>query len=55
MPFGDGTFDVVFSAFGALQFVADADALVADVARVLEARRGVRLLDHAPDTVDVPR
>jgi SAM-dependent methyltransferase len=35
MPFGDRTFDVVFSAFGALQFVADADALVADVARVL--------------------
>src|SRR6476661_1500211 len=35
MPFGDATFDVVFSAFGALQFVADADALVADVARVL--------------------
>ena len=28
-------FDVVFSAFGALQFVADAPALVADVARVL--------------------
>ncbi|HEY6935395.1 MAG TPA: class I SAM-dependent methyltransferase [Marmoricola sp.] len=35
LPFGDDAFDVVFSAFGALQFVADADALVADVARVL--------------------
>jgi len=35
LPFGDGSFDVVFSAFGALQFVADAPALVADVARVL--------------------
>ena len=35
LPFGDRTFDIVFSAFGALQFVADAPALVADVARVL--------------------
>jgi SAM-dependent methyltransferase len=35
LPFGDDAFDVVFSAFGALQFVADAEALVADVARVL--------------------
>ena len=35
MPFADDCFDVVFSAFGALQFVADAEALVADVARVL--------------------
>ena len=35
LPFRDDTFDVVFSAFGALQFVADADALVGDVARVL--------------------
>jgi SAM-dependent methyltransferase len=35
LPFGDETFDVVFSAFGALQFVADAPALVRDVARVL--------------------
>lgn len=35
LPFRDAAFDVVFSAFGALQFVADADALVGDVARVL--------------------
>jgi SAM-dependent methyltransferase len=35
LPFGDATWDVVFSAFGALQFVADAGALVAEVARVL--------------------
>jgi SAM-dependent methyltransferase len=35
LPFVDDCFDVVFSAFGALQFVADAEALVADVARVL--------------------
>ena len=35
LPFGAGSFDVVFSAFGALQFVADAPALVRGVARVL--------------------
>lgn len=35
LPFGEATFDVVFSAFGALQFVADAPALVSGVARVL--------------------
>jgi SAM-dependent methyltransferase len=35
LPFADASFDVVFSAFGALQFVADAGTLVADVARVL--------------------
>ena len=37
LPFAEDTFDVVFSAFGALQFVADAPALVAGVARVLRA------------------
>jgi ubiquinone/menaquinone biosynthesis C-methylase UbiE len=35
LPFTDDSFDVVFSAFGALQFVYDAGAAVADVARVL--------------------
>lgn len=35
LPFADDSFDVVFSAFGALQFVADATTLVTDVARVL--------------------
>lgn len=35
IPFRDGAFDVVFSAFGALQFIADADALVQEIARVL--------------------
>ena len=35
LPFGDASFDVVFSAFGALQFVADAGEAVADAARVL--------------------
>jgi SAM-dependent methyltransferase len=35
MPFADATFDVVFSAFGALQFVADEHAVVGEAARVL--------------------
>ncbi|QWC85549.1 class I SAM-dependent methyltransferase [Nocardioidaceae bacterium] len=35
LPFGDRTFDAAFSAFGVLQFVADADAAVREVARVL--------------------
>jgi SAM-dependent methyltransferase len=35
LPFPDGSFDAAFSAFGALQFVYDAEAAVAEVARVL--------------------
>ena len=35
LPFRHASFDVVFSAFGALQFVADAEALVLEIARVL--------------------
>ncbi len=35
LPFADRCFDVVFCAFGALQFVADAGRAVAEVARVL--------------------
>jgi SAM-dependent methyltransferase len=35
LPFADASFDVAFSAFGALQFVYDAPAAVAEVARVL--------------------
>jgi len=35
LPFADGSFDVAFSAFGALQFVYDAATAVAEVARVL--------------------
>ena len=35
LPFGGATFDVVFSSFGALQFVADIEQAVAEVARVL--------------------
>ena len=35
LPFRDAAFDVAFSSFGALQFVADAAVMVAEVARVL--------------------
>lgn len=35
LPFADASFDVVFSAFGALQFVQDAGRAVAEAARVL--------------------
>lgn len=35
IPVADASFDVVFSSFGALQFVADGPALVTEVARVL--------------------
>ncbi|MFC5178858.1 class I SAM-dependent methyltransferase [Nocardioides taihuensis] len=35
LPFADGSFDVVFSSFGALQFVSDLDRAVAETARVL--------------------
>jgi ubiquinone/menaquinone biosynthesis C-methylase UbiE len=35
LPFRDASFDVVFCSFGALQFVADIDQAVGEVARVL--------------------
>jgi SAM-dependent methyltransferase len=35
LPFADGSFDVVFCSFGALQFIADIDVAVAETARVL--------------------
>ena len=35
LPFADDSFDVVFSSFGALQFVADLSRAVAETARVL--------------------
>ena len=35
LPFSDGSFDVAFSSFGALQFVYDAATAIAEVARVL--------------------
>lgn len=42
LPFAGATFDLVFSAYGALPFVADATGLVAELARVL--RPGGRLV-----------
>ncbi len=35
LPFADAAFDIVFSAFGAIPFVADADRVHREVARVL--------------------
>jgi SAM-dependent methyltransferase len=35
LPFADDSFDVVFSSFGALQFVSELDRAVAEAARVL--------------------
>lgn len=35
LPFAGGAFDIVFCAFGALQFVADIEAAVSESARVL--------------------
>jgi len=35
LPFADRSFDVVFSSFGALQFVSDIDVAVTEAARVL--------------------
>jgi len=35
LPFADDSFDLVFCSFGALQFVADIDVCVGEVARVL--------------------
>ncbi len=35
LPFGDGAFDVAFSAYGALPFVPDPGAVLAEVSRVL--------------------
>ena len=35
LPFADRCFDVVFCSFGAMQFIADLDVAVAEVARVL--------------------
>ncbi len=35
IPFADDVFDIVFSSFGALQFVAEAQVMVDEVARVL--------------------
>jgi SAM-dependent methyltransferase len=37
LPYADATFDVVFCSFGALQFIADLDVAVGEVARVLRS------------------
>jgi SAM-dependent methyltransferase len=37
LPFADASFDIAFCSFGALQFVADIDVAVAEVARVLRS------------------
>jgi SAM-dependent methyltransferase len=37
LPFGDGSFDTVFTAYGAVPFVASSAAVMAEAARVLRA------------------
>lgn len=47
LPYRDGAFDVVFSAFGGLPFVPDVEAVFRDVARVLvDAGRLVFSVNH---------
>ncbi len=36
LPFGNRSFDIVFSSFGALQFISDEEGLVTEIARVLQ-------------------
>ena len=36
LPFADASFDIVFTAFGAVPFVADSAAVMREAARVLE-------------------
>lgn len=38
LPFGDGSFDLVFTAYGAVPFVADTAQLMREAARVLRPR-----------------
>ena len=57
LPFADASFDVVFTSYGALPFVADADRVLAEAARVL--RPGGRFVASVPHPVrwalpDVP-
>ncbi|NAZ76214.1 methyltransferase domain-containing protein [Kineococcus sp. T13] len=57
LPFAADSFDVVFTSYGALPFVADADAVLAEAARVL--RPGGRFAASVPHPVrwalpDVP-
>jgi SAM-dependent methyltransferase len=47
LPFADGSFDLAFSAYGAVPFVADAERVMAEVARVLRpAGRWVFSISH---------
>ncbi|MCI2239093.1 class I SAM-dependent methyltransferase [Paenibacillus sp. TRM 82003] len=57
LPFADGVFDVVFTSYGALPFVADAERVLGEVGRVL--RPGGRFVGSVPHPVrwalpDVP-
>jgi len=57
LPFGVDCFDVVFTSYGALPFVADADTVLAEAARVL--RPGGRFVASVPHPIrwalpDVP-
>lgn len=60
LPFADGSFDVVFTAQGAIPFVADPETIMAEVARVLaEGGRFVFSTPHPirwafPDVPDEP-
>ena len=47
MPFRDGSFDLAFTAFGAIPFLADSAAVMAEAARVLrQGGRGVFAVSH---------
>ncbi len=55
LPFADASFDVVFCAFGAFQFVTDAARAVQRGRPGAASRRGLRLLGHPPDPVEHAR
>ena len=55
LPFADAGFDVVFTAYGAVPFVADSAALMREAARVLRPGRAVRVLDDAPVPLGLSR
>ncbi|MEP9380858.1 class I SAM-dependent methyltransferase [Nocardioides sp. KR10-350] len=38
LPFADGSFDIVFCSFGALQFVSEIEVAIAETVRVLRSR-----------------
>ncbi len=51
LPFADASFDGVAAAYGALPFVADAAAVMAEVARVLRRGVSVGVLRLASDSL----